>query len=66
MCSICRNPKCKYRFDVDRWGPPDEGLVTVQIPESDLTFPESVRIAEDNQKKLAGRKPLALPAKRKR
>lgn len=47
MCSICRNPKCIYRFDVDKWNPKDDdGIVTIPIPESDLTFIESVRVAE--------------------
>jgi hypothetical protein len=46
MCSICRNPNCKYRFDVDTWKP-EEDLVTINLPESDLTLIESVRIAEE-------------------
>jgi hypothetical protein len=49
MCSICRNPKCQYRFDVDKWNPnSDDGLVTLEVPESDSsTFMEEVRSLEE-------------------
>ena len=47
MCSICRNKNCKYQFGKDQWGPPSSEYVTYVLPESELTFLESVRVAED-------------------
>lgn len=64
MCSICRDFKnCKFQFGVESWNPKNrDGLVTVQIPESDLTFLESVRIAEENLKDMGKNKQLSLPS----
>lgn len=53
MCSICRNPKCKYQFGKDKWKP-DEGEVVIQLPDSDLTMLESVRVFEDRTRKMIG------------
>ena len=69
MCSICRNPKCIYQFGKEKWGPPDDGIVTIQlpeIPEPTLTFLESVRAYEaawDSIRTLV-KETLALPSGR--
>jgi len=49
MCSICRNKNCIYKFSQKSWGPPED-LVTYQLPESDLTIMEQIKIAEDQIK----------------
>jgi len=70
MCSICRNKKCIYRFEVDKWKPEDD-LVVIQVPEFHdknyvpLTMLESVRLIESGLLEMACSVfPLSLPEKK--
>lgn len=47
MCSICRNKRCTYQFGKEKWRPPDDGMVTIQLPETDGTLLEAVRAQEE-------------------
>lgn len=45
MCSICRNPKCIYKFGKDKWKLEDDEVI-ITLPETDSTLLEAVRAHE--------------------
>ena len=67
MCSICRNKKCTYKFNQDKWKLEDD-LVIIPLAETDLTMLEQVRVFEETMRTIidsaCGIK--LLPPKRKR